>query len=489
MTQGELEKLPLAVQKPFSDLEIRIMDDIVRRIKTNGFSPASADWQISRLQQLGKSEEDIKDWIRLTLDTSKEEIEKIFSDEAYRQYMGHERAYKINGMEQIPFEQNLALQSVIEATRLQTKETFRNITNSLGFVKQDTAGRIQGISLTEFYRTTLDNAIWDIHSGAFDYPTVLMRTINDMTKSGVRQIDYRGGRHDRIDVAARRAVMTGFRQIQGKINEQTAEDLGTDSYEVTYHVGARPTHQPWQGRVWTMQQLKDICCLGSVTGLHGANCYHDYTPFIPGVSVRTYTDKQLEQMLKEENTPREYNGKIYTTYEALQQQRKMERSMRATRQQIRLLQNGGADAGSILQKKARYQGQMQAYRNFSKEMKLPEQLSRVHQDGLGTIRTGNLLQNAEGKAILKVARTTLRGMPGSITQKESAKGGIERNYYGPDGRQFKQVSNNSHGNPKMHPYGKQGEHAHDYTFDESGKLKRSTRELTERERKENSDIL
>ena len=122
--------------------------------------------------------------------------------------------------------------------------------------------------------------------------------------------------------------MTGFRQVQGMINEQTAAALGTDTYEVTYHVGARPSHQPWQGRVWTMAQLRSVCGLGTVTGLHGANCYHDYDAFIPGVSERVYTDEQLEEMIQRENTPKTYNGRQYTTYEALQQQRAMETAMR-----------------------------------------------------------------------------------------------------------------------------------------------------------------
>lgn len=382
MTPGELEKLPLKARKPISDLEIRILDDIVRRIRLNGFSTASADWQISRLQQLGESEEEIKDWIRQALDTSEKEIEKIFSDEVYKQYMKQEKAYKLNGMQQIPYEQNIQLQSVIEAAKQQTNETFRSMTGSMGFVKQDATGHLKPVKLTDYYRNTLDAAIWDIHSGAFDYQTVLRRTVEEMTSSGVRWIDYKNGRHNRIDVASRRAVMTGFRQVQGMINEQVANDLGTDSYEVTYHIGARPDHQPWQGRVWTMQQLREVCGLGEVTGLHGANCYHDYNAFIPGVSVRTYTDKQLDRMMEKENNPKEYNGKEYTTYEALQQQRKMETAMRKTRMDINLLEEGGADEQVILLKKARYHGQMQTYKDFSEKMKLPEQMSRISQDGL-----------------------------------------------------------------------------------------------------------
>lgn len=50
MTQGEIEKLTVKTQNIFSRLEIRVMQDIIRRIKENGFVTASADWQISRLK-------------------------------------------------------------------------------------------------------------------------------------------------------------------------------------------------------------------------------------------------------------------------------------------------------------------------------------------------------------------------------------------------------------------------------------------------------
>ena len=383
MTQGELEQIPQPFVELMSELEMRIMKDIIERIKANGFSPASADWEISRLQQLGESEEQIRKWIKEMLEKTDDEVDKIFSDDVYREYYGHDREYQVSSFEQIPLEQNVQLLQVIEASKRQTKDTFKNLTGSTGFAIRDPAtGTIMYSPTMKFYQQTLDAAIMDIKSGAFSYNTVLARTINTMTTSGLRWIDYDSGWHNRVDVAARRAVMTGFRQVQGKINEQVAEDLQTDTYEVTYHVGARPTHQPWQGRVWTMQQLRDICGLGTVTGLHGANCYHDYKPFIPGVSVRTYTDEQLDQMMAEENTPKEYLGKKYTTYEALQAQRRMETRMRKTRQDIRLMQDGGADPNDIVLKKAKYQGQMQTYKAFSEAMELPEQMERVYQDGL-----------------------------------------------------------------------------------------------------------
>lgn len=399
MTQGELEQIPQPFVELMSELEMRIMKDIIERIKVNGFLPASAGWEISRLRQLGESEEQIRKLIKEILEKTDDEVDKIFSDDVYREYYGHDREYQVSGFEQIPLEQNVQLLQVIEASKKQTKDTFRNLTGSIGFAIRDPAtGNIMYSPTMKFYQQTLDAAIMDIKSGAFSYNTVLQRTINTMTTSGLRWIDYDSGWHNRVDVAARRAVMTGFRQVQGKINEQVADELKTDTYEVTYHVGARPTHQPWQGRVWTMQQLRDICGLGTVTGLHGANCYHDYKPFIPGVSVRTYTDEQLDQMIKEENTPKEYLGKKYTTYEALQAQRRMETRMRKTRQDIRLMQDGGADPNDITLKKAKYQGQMQTYKAFSEAMELPEQMERVYQDGLRGKFTPTKTELARAKA-------------------------------------------------------------------------------------------
>ncbi|MCI6535104.1 MAG: phage minor capsid protein [Lachnospiraceae bacterium] len=386
MTQGELESIPIPFEQAMSDLEMRIMSEIVRAIKINGFSTSTADNQINCLIQMGQSEKEIRNQIRNALGVTDAEIEKIFSDAVYEQYYGYSRAYKNMGAQQIPFEKNLELQVMIAAVSAQTKNTFRNITNSLGFaILNPATGKISYSPLMQFYQDALTNAVMDISSGAISYDKALNQAINTMTTSGLRWIDYDSGWHNRVNVAARRAVMTGFRQVQGKINEQVASDLGTDSYEVSYHIGARPEHQMWQGRVYTYEQLQTVCGLGTVTGLHGLNCYHDYNAFIPGVSVRTYTDEQLSHMMADENTLKLYNGKSYTTYEALQEQRKMETVMRKTRQDIKLLQEGNASKDSITLKKAKYQGQMQKYKAFSSAMKLPEQMQRVYQDGLGRI--------------------------------------------------------------------------------------------------------
>lgn len=119
-----------------------------------------------------------------------------------------------------------------------------------------------------------------------------------------------------------------------------------------------------------------------------------------------------------------------------------------------------------------------------------EKLSKVVDISGGSGIINKSTVNAVGKPVEIVERTEIKGKPNSITQKETTKGGIDRNYYGDDGMQTKQISNNDHGNPQNHPFGKNGEHAHDYHYNEKGKLIRgSARDLTDDERKENEDII
>ena len=392
MTQGELEKIPEGMEILMGRLEERIMNDIVRRIRQASFSTASADWEFTRLQQLGMGADQIRKWVQELLNASDQEVDRIYSDDVYREYMKQGRGYKAFGIRQIPFDENIALQELIAAVKEQTKNQFRQITGSMGFVKQEPGKHLHATKLTQFYQNELDNAMMDIHSGAFDYASVLRRTIDDMTRSGLRWIDFDSGRHNRVPVAARRAVMTGFRQVQGHIMEQTAKDLHTDSYEVTVHVGARPTHQVWEGKVWTKAQLVSVCGLGSVTGLHGVNCYHDYNPFIPGVDIRTYTDKELSEIHARENVPVSYGDKQYDTYQALQEQRKLEtkcRKLRADAQLLREGKDGVTDEGQLKRideqitlAQGRYQKTLQQYKAFSKTMNLPLQKQRIYQDGL-----------------------------------------------------------------------------------------------------------
>lgn len=393
---GELERASMALDEPMYGLEHRIMTDIVRRIRENGEITAAADWQITRLIQLGMAMEEITAAINEALGAAEGITDNLFSNIIEAGYARDNNLYKAIGKVQIPFNENAPLQQMISAVTAQTNETMHNITQSLGFAQRGADGRISFTPIADYYQKTLDNAMLDISSGAFDYNTVLNRTVKEMTNSGLRTVDYATGWSNRVPVAARRAVMTGMNQLTAKKNEQDAEELHTNWFEISWHSGARPSHW-WGGRQYTKEQLTTICNLGDVTGLCGANCYHNYHPFIPGISIPVYTEEELEELNRQEKEPIEWNGKKYTKYEATQRQRQLETTMRAQREEMALLEEGGADEDDLINCRARYNATSHEYAQFSEAMGIPQERERVYSDGLGTKLMQGKTEGGSGK--------------------------------------------------------------------------------------------
>lgn len=373
-------------------LEEQILQDIARRIKKVGEITSTADWQINRLRILGYSSEDIEREIKKTLDASYPEMFELYDKVIDWEYVRNKDIYEQINAEFIPYEENRQLQQITDAIIQQSLEDLENVTKSLGFYL-DYNGRKVLTPLSQVYTNYLDNACFDIVTGAFDYGSVLRRVVTQLTNSGLRKIEYGSGYASRVEVAARRAVMTGVANLTGEIADYNAKKLGTEYFEVEWHAGARPTHAVWQGQVWTKEQLYSVCGLGTVTGLLGANCYHTYYPFFSGISQRNWSDEWLEAQNRKESKLKEFRGKEYTLYEAKQRQRQMETAMRAQREKVQMLQNGGADRQEVMLQKAKYQGQLNEYAAFSRKMGLKEERERIYLDMRGKIATNNKTQN------------------------------------------------------------------------------------------------
>ena len=416
-TPTEIEALPSAMEQLYRSLQLNIMSDLTERLKANGEEITSAaDWQINRLYELGVSKDEIDSLIQSTLDVSDDEIDRIYDEVVKSGYARNEELYTSKGKEYIPYAENKQLQQLVKAVKNQTKSEFKNITGSLGFAVRNPDNTVSFTPLAKFYQDTLDNGLMQIASGAVDYNTVLKKAVKAMTDSGLRTVDYASGWSNRVDVAVRRALMTGFNQVVAKVNEDNAEQLGTEYFEVSYHRGARLTHQVWQGRVYSKKELETVCGLGTVTGLCGANCYHSYSPFIKGIDTPTYSDEELDRMNEEENTPKEYNGKTYTAYEAQQRQRQLETAMRADRQKIELLTQGGADDDTITGAKVRYFQRQDEYVKFSKAMNLPQQWERVTVNGKNALGS-KLPKKAESVNKITAESVAKSGKSGIIKEK------------------------------------------------------------------------
>ena len=404
ITPEYLKTAPDPIVDLYLSLEETVIKDICRRFRLSGTATNSAVEQIKLLKRKGYSQEEIENAIAKTLNMSRVELDKLFGEAVDRnkQYYGgvFDKVQLLDADVDM-----LATQSEIDAVYAQTAGEFKNITRSLGFAIRD-QGEIKFLPIADIYQKILDDAELEVWSGAVDYNTAVKDAVKRLADSGLQtMVDYASGWHNRVDVAARRAIMTGVTQISRQYSESAAERLETPYREVTAHVGARDkpgpspwsSHKEWQGKVYSVNEgdkypsIYRVCGLGFVDGLTGANCRHLYYPFIDGVSERTWTDEQLENI---DPPPFEYQGKEYTAYEATQKQRQIETAIRQTKRECLAYESAGLEVdytdASVKLRRLR-----EEYKAFSKAAGLRTQPERLNVLNFGRSNSAKATGRAE----------------------------------------------------------------------------------------------
>lgn len=176
-----------------------------------------------------------------------------------------------------------------------------------------------------------------VSTGAFSYDKAIADAIKEAAVQGT-EVLYPSQHVDKLDVAVRRAVLTGVNQTAAEMNLQYAKDQNCDYVETTAHEGARPEHAVWQGRVFCLsgtdpkyENFYEATVYGTGPGLCSWNCRHNFHAFFPGISTPAYTQEILDDY-SAKNV--EYNGKQFTEYEASQMQRGHERQIRETKRKL-----------------------------------------------------------------------------------------------------------------------------------------------------------
>lgn len=102
MRQEYKEQLSRKISDNYSELEERIMQDIIRRIQKTGKITSTADWQINRLRILGYSSEDIENMIKDALSKSYPEMFELYDKVIDWEYVRNKDIYEQINAEYIP---------------------------------------------------------------------------------------------------------------------------------------------------------------------------------------------------------------------------------------------------------------------------------------------------------------------------------------------------------------------------------------------------
>nr|DAP21485.1 MAG TPA: minor capsid protein [Caudoviricetes sp.] len=319
-----LDRMPDAFVELWQGVEDEILKDVARRISKTGTITETANWQLWRYQQTEALRNDVVKLLAKYSGKSDAAIRQLLLQAATEAMEREDAIYYHYGLEPTPFEESPALNNLLDAGARQTAGTWKNLTAT-------TANTVTG----QFERT-LDAAWAKVSTGAFDYKTAVKQAVDSLA-DGMKFVTYPTGHQDSIEVAARRAILTGVNQTAGKLQVARADEMGVEFFETTAHGGARPSHAEWQGRQFHRGGAVDYMGkyypdfeaatgYGTGAGLCGWNCRHTFFAVFPELGdPPQWTQEQLRE-LNARNI--EWNGKKYTAYEISQMQRARERNVR-----------------------------------------------------------------------------------------------------------------------------------------------------------------
>ena len=380
-----LEALPEEIAELFRGLEDTLLADICSRLKTGTVGETTV-LDIKALRSHGIDLKEIEKAISETSGISEKKLKKLLEEvvEKNQQYYT-----EVITLADVTKPETLVKAADIDAIKRQTLQEMRNITRTMAFVVD--AGRTI-LKPQKALTWALDTALLQVQSGAVSYNTAIANAVKQLADSGLRMVEYESGRSDQVDVAARRAVMTGVNQINQKYAEQSTEYLETDLVETSAHIGARnignvpENHEMWQGKWYRWSEKPQTSTgeypdfiettgYGTGAGLGGWNCRHTFYPVVEGVSEATYSQADLDAM-KGENRKFKFEGQEYDGYTATQEQRSIERTIRKLKRE-ETAYNAAGLRDKELAVSIRIKRLSAKYKAFSRAAGLPEQRERM----------------------------------------------------------------------------------------------------------------
>ena len=362
-----LDGLSDEVADIYAQLEADILKDMARRIAKLGKITEASKWQAAMLAETGALKKDVARIIRKYDPKIQREIKAIYNDAMIKNARANNRIFEDalgHGVSDINAQAMLAgiQKTHSDLSRLTLTTAY---TTEQQFVQQANAAYMQ------------------VASGAFDYDAAMKSACDNLAEKGVTSVYYRNGRpvNLSIEAAVRMNVLTGVNQTASAATMDDCDALGCDLVETSAHIGARPSHEAWQGKVFSLSGSSNkyppfsVCGLGTIDGICGINCRHSYYPYFEGME-KHYTTDDLDEMAKQTVT---YDGKEMTRYDAEEKLRYMERNVRKYKRRAIVQEAGGVDNTAARAKIGEWQ---QRARDFTKQTGIARDTAR---EFVGTI--------------------------------------------------------------------------------------------------------
>lgn len=223
------------------DVVNRIVGRVVARMdRGEDFTLTSYDkWQIETLQDAGYLLEDIQTEIARKTNQQLVEVKEAMEEAGVEALSYDDKIYESVGMSPSPLEQSPYMVRLMQDDYERTMGEWKNFT------------RTMGVSAQQTYIDAMDKAYNLVSSGAVSYTQAFKEVLDEIINEGVK-IRYPSGREDTVETATLRAVRTGISQMSAHIQLARMNEMEVDKVVVSSHLGARPEHQQWQGKIYSI---------------------------------------------------------------------------------------------------------------------------------------------------------------------------------------------------------------------------------------------
>lgn len=331
LTPNYLQKCTDGIERQYQQLVTEILVDLADRISHAKGMTSTAEYLNEKLREMSLHQVWINQMLAKVLNTTEKEVEKLMEESTYKSTRSEIKNLEAHGYDT----SGLEFAAQIEKSTNVAKNELTNLTR--------TTGQLATSKLMNIY----DRAYLQVSTGAYSYDQAVTNAVKKLAKDGLGEVTYPTGAKRTVEAAVRAAVRTSVSQNALKCEEDMLDDMDVNLVEVSSHLGARPSHAVWQGKIYwrkhpegNYENFYAATGYGTPTGLGGYNCRHQHYAYFGDDDEQAY--HHIDETLNKE------------AYDMEQKQRSLERKLREWDRKEKILNAGGVDSTEAKRWKSYY---------------------------------------------------------------------------------------------------------------------------------------
>lgn len=390
LTPETILRLSEPVEQVYSNIVDSLLVNMAKHFNS-GYSLSTQQWEIRKLAEMGQLNKESVEIIASLTGQNKELITAALENAVYMAAKDIEpelkRAVKKGAIQNAAADNVLASQSIIQSLQAYEQQALEKMNLVNTTMLESTLAQYRKIITNtaaverqmQAVQQTLNIAAGKVITGAESRQQALRQSLSQVHKEGITGFYDRAGRKWSPEAYVNMDIRTTVHNTAIEAVKIRQQDYGVNIFRVSRHSGARPLCYPYQGRYFSWDNSSGTfydgegkqhryyplssTSYGKPAGLFGINCGHHPITVIPGVSIPRDRDEQNK-------------GENDRAYAESQEQRRLEREIRYSKQKAAMMEAAG-DKEGFEQEALKIKEKQSAYNAFCKRTRRTKRLDRT----------------------------------------------------------------------------------------------------------------